>query len=116
MMDSYTFANYFNSASRNNDGGGNVFTEDIMQKMLDYQAGIDTAGLLASSNGQWGKPDYDPFTTAYANTDWYKEIYKSNVFSQEHNVSIMVGQKKLLIMLHLIILIRMDYFVMGMMD
>ncbi len=94
MMDSYTFANYFNSASRNNDGGGNVFTEDIMQKMLDYQAGIDTAGLLASSNGQWGKPDYDPFTTAYANTDWYKEIYKSNVFSQEHNVSINGGTEK----------------------
>lgn len=94
MMDSYTFANYFNSASRNNDGGGNVFTEDIMQKMLDYQAGTDTAGLLASSNGQWGKPDYDPFTTAYANTDWYKEIYKSNVFSQEHNVSINGGTEK----------------------
>ena len=37
--------------------------------MLDYQAGIDTDGVPASSNGQWGKPDFDPFTNAYANTD-----------------------------------------------
>ena len=26
-------------------------------------------GVKASSNGQWGKPDYDPFTTAWANTE-----------------------------------------------
>ena len=66
-----------------------------MQRMLDYQAGIDMNGVLASSNGQWGKPEYDPFTTAYANTDWYKELYKSNVFSQEHNVSLNGGSDKL---------------------
>ena len=94
MMDSYAFANYFNSASNNNNGAGNVFTEETMQRMLDYQAGIDTDGILASSNGQWGKPDNDPFRTAYANTDWYKEIYKSNVFSQEHNVSLNGGTSK----------------------
>lgn len=93
MMDSYTFANYFNSASHNN-GGGDVFSLEVMQKMLDYQAGIDTDGVPASSNGQWGKPDFDPFTNAYANTDWYKELYKSQVFSQEHNVSINGGSDK----------------------
>lgn len=94
MMDSYTFANYYNAASHNN-GDGDVFGEDIVQKMLDYQAGTDKAGLFASSNGQWGKPDFDPFTTAYANTDWYKEIYKGSVFSQEHNVSINGGSEKI---------------------
>lgn len=93
QMDSYTFANYFNSASWNN-GGGNVFSNEIMQKMLDYRAGTDTNGIGASSNGQWGKPDYDPFTYGYANTDWYKEIYKDNVFSQEHNISINGGSEK----------------------
>ena len=94
MMDSYTFANYFNSAQRNNNGGF-VFSDETMQRMLDYQAGIDTDGVLASSNGQWGKPDYDPFTTAYANTDWYNEIYKGSVFSHEHNVSINGGSEKI---------------------
>lgn len=94
MMDSYTFANFFNSAARNSNGGY-VFTDDTMQRMLDYQNGIDMNGVLASSNGQWGKPDYDPFTTAYANTDWYNEIYKNNVFSHEHNVSISGGSEKI---------------------
>lgn len=94
MMDSYTFANYFNSASLNGSSGL-TFSLETMQRMLDYQAGIDMNGVLASSNGQWGKPEYDPFTTAYANTDWYKELYKSNVFSQEHNVSLNGGSDKL---------------------
>ena len=48
-------------------------------------------GVKASSNGQWGKPDYDPFTTAWANTNWYDEVYKSSSFSQEHNVSLNGG-------------------------
>ena len=90
MMDSYTFANFFNSASLNN-GGGLIFSDEIMRQMLDYQAGKIDGGVPASSNGQWGKPDYDPYTYAYGNTDWYEEIYGDNVFSQEHNVSVNGG-------------------------
>lgn len=93
MMDSYTFANYYNSASRNK-GGGQLFKDEVMQKMLDFQAGIVKGGIDASANGQWGKPDYDPFTNAYANTDWYNEIYKNDVFSQEHNISMNGGGDK----------------------
>lgn len=58
-MDSYTFANFFNSASLNGHAGL-TFSEEVMQRMLDYQAGTDTNGVLASSNGQWGKPEHDP--------------------------------------------------------
>lgn len=94
MMDSYTFANYFNDAAKNT-GWGKQFTDDVMQKMLDYQAGKISGGIDAASNGQWGKPDYDPFTKAYANTDWYGEIYKQNSFSQEHNFSISGGSEKI---------------------
>ena len=92
MMDSYTFANFMNSASLN-QGGGLIFNETLMQDMLDWQAagGGSTGGVNASSNGQWGKPDYDPFTTAWANTDWYSEVYKSSTFSHEHNVSLNGG-------------------------
>lgn len=93
MMDSYSFANYFNSASINK-GNGQIFSDALMQKMLDFQSGKLTGGLEASSNGQWGKPEYDPFTTAYANTDWYKEAYKSDVSSQEHNLSVTGGNEK----------------------
>ena len=92
MMDSYTFANFMNSGSLN-QGGGLIFTEDLMREMLNWQAagGGSTGGVKASSNGQWGKPEYDPFTTAWANTNWYDEVYKSSTFSQEHNVSLNGG-------------------------
>ena len=93
MMDSYTFANFFNAASLNN-GGGMIFNDDIMQQMIDYQSGRIDGGVPSSSNGQWGKPDYDPFTNAYANTDWYKEVYEDNVFSQEHNLSVNGGAER----------------------
>ncbi|KAA6299976.1 MAG: TonB-dependent receptor SusC, partial [Candidatus Ordinivivax streblomastigis] len=95
QMDSYTFANYVN-AGYANAGWGTFFTKDIMQRMLDFQAagGTSTGGLLNDGN-VWGKPAGDPFSTGYANTDWYKEIYKNNNFSQEHNLSLSGGSEKL---------------------
>ena len=91
MMDSYTFANYFNLAARNT-GWGNQFSDEVMQKMLDFQAagGTNTGGLYTDGK-VWGKPAGDPFTTGYANVDWYQEIYKSSSFSQEHNMSVSGG-------------------------
>lgn len=50
MMDSYTFANFFNAASLNN-GGGMIFNDDIMQQMIDYQSGKIDGGVPSSSNG-----------------------------------------------------------------
>ncbi|MDL2208195.1 TonB-dependent receptor [Parabacteroides sp. OttesenSCG-928-O15] len=95
MMDSYTFANYFNSAAINSKWGA-VFTDKTMQQMLDFQAagGTNTGGLLTDGN-VWGKPAGDPFTTGYANTDWFHEIYKDNNFSQEHNLSLSGGSEKI---------------------
>ena len=94
MMDSYTFANYFNEGARNGKQG-QQFSNDVMQQMLDFQAagGTSTGGLPDDGN-VWGKPAGDPFTKAYANTDWYSEIYKDNSFSQEHNVSASGGGEK----------------------
>lgn len=94
MMDSYTFANYFNSAAHNSNWG-DQFSASVMQQMLDFQAagGTNKGGLQTDGN-VWGKPAGDPFTTAYANTDWYSEIYKDNSFSQEHNFSIGGGTDK----------------------
>lgn len=92
MMDSYTFANFFNSAALNK-GDGLVFNETQMQKMLDYQAGklphsLDTK---PDNSNLWE----DTWTKGYANTDWYDETYKSSVFSQEHNVSITGGADRI---------------------
>ncbi len=95
MMDSYTFANYFNAAAKG-VGWGTVFSDDVMQQMLDFQAkGGGSKGGLPTDGNIWGKPAGDPFTAAYANTDWYSEIYKDNNFSQEHNLSLNGGTEKL---------------------
>ncbi len=94
MMDSYTFANYFNAAARNSHWG-DQFNQSVMQQMLDFQAaGGTNKGGLQTDGKVWGKPAGDPFTTAYANTDWYSEIYKDNNFSQEHNLSVSGGSSK----------------------
>lgn len=94
MMDSYSFANYFNAAAHNANWG-DQFTEDVMKQMLEFQAagGTNTGGLPTDGK-VWGKPAGDPFTRAYANTDWYSEIYKGSSFSQEHNLSISGGGDK----------------------
>lgn len=92
-MNSYVFANYYNYAGRNAGWGDNsIFSTETQQRMLDFQAqgGTNKGGLLTDGN-VWGKPAGDPFTTAYSNTDWYKEIYKGGVFSQQHNASLTGG-------------------------
>ena len=93
-MDSYTFANFFNEAARNADTQA-IFTPDVMQKMIDWQAaGKTNRGGIVTDGKVWGKPEGDPYLTSCANTDWFSEIYRDNVFSQEHNVSISGGSEK----------------------
>lgn len=95
MMDSYTFANYYNQAAFNGNQG-QQFSDAVMRQMLEFQAaGGSSRGGLPTDGNVWGKPAGDPFTTAYANTDWYKEIYKDSSFSQEHNMSISGGSEKI---------------------
>lgn len=98
MMDSYTFANYFNQAHINSSWG-QLFSDETMQKMLDFQSkggtskggldkGVDSQGNIT---GLW---EPDVYLKGYANTDWFSEIYKNNNFSQEHNLSINGGGEK----------------------
>ncbi|GHT75130.1 SusC/RagA family TonB-linked outer membrane protein [Bacteroidia bacterium] len=90
MLDSYKFALYFNDASIN--GSENPrFDAAYLQRILDYQNGIDTAGIPEAINGtgKWA----DGYDYGYANTDWYAEIYKKQAFSQEHNVSLTGGSE-----------------------
>lgn len=91
-MDSYSFAVMLNEALKNN-GSGAHFSDATMQKMLDFQAGKISGGLDASASN----PDAwaDVWTTGYANTDIYDELYSKSVFSQEHNVSASGGTEKM---------------------
>ena len=92
-MDSYTFANMMNEAARN-QGVNPDYTDEVLQKMLDYQA-----GRLRENNGldpvADGSKYEDRWTKGYANTDSWDAMFKDQVFSQEHNLSLQGGNKKL---------------------
>jgi TonB-linked SusC/RagA family outer membrane protein len=93
MMDSYTFALYFNEASKNS-GAGPFFSDEWLTRIKDFQAGK----LINPKNG---KPMTSvPNGTNWAdygggndNIDWYKAVYKNSAPSQEHSVSVSGGNE-----------------------
>jgi TonB-linked SusC/RagA family outer membrane protein len=91
MMDSYTFANYFNAANENS-GGGPIFNAAWLQRIKDYQAGKlgNKTTIPNPSNPQYWM---DGYSGGNANTDWYKAIYKSTAPSQEHSINVNGGNE-----------------------
>ncbi|HEY0177981.1 MAG TPA: TonB-dependent receptor plug domain-containing protein [Pedobacter sp.] len=91
MMDSYTFALYFNDASTNG-GSSPHFTEEHLQRIKDYQSGKITASIIPNPNNSqyWA----DGYAAGNDNIDWYKVMYRDNSYSQEHNLSINGGTDK----------------------
>lgn len=88
MMDSYTFALYFNDASVN---GGNAphFDAAKLKRIKDFQDGKITSTIIPSPNNasRWA----DGYDFGNDNNDWYKVMYRDNSFSQEHNISLTGG-------------------------
>lgn len=91
MMDSYTFALYFNDAGING-GSSPHFTQEHLQRIKDYQEGTITASTIPNpSNPQyWG----EGYAYGNDNVDWYKTMYNDNSFSHEHNISVNGGNEK----------------------
>lgn len=90
MMDSYTFAQYFNRAAIN-DGQTPVFSDEVVGRILAYQKGelLETT-TPNDKNGLWNN-----YSGANANTNWFKEQYRDWVPSHEHRLSINGGTEKL---------------------
>lgn len=89
MMDSYTFATYFNDGFKNS-GWGTYFDDEHMQRIKDYQNGTLSSPIPANGS-YWA----DGYAEGNANVDWYDAIYKDWSFSQEHNVSVNGGSDKI---------------------
>ncbi len=97
MANSVDFANTFNLAESNNGGTGVIFTKEQIQRMKDYMTGARNEdgslkypyGTIANSSGQW-----ENWTGAFANTNWFDVFYKDWAASQEHNVSLNGGNEK----------------------
>ena len=88
MMDSYTFALYWNEAAAN-DGEGAKFSAEVLDRIVKYQNGEIDYGTVPNANGD----RWQYYAGSNANTDWFKEQYKSAAFSQEHSMSLSGGNE-----------------------
>lgn len=110
MANSVDFAEYWNAASINS-GAGAQFSEEQMARIYGYYNWQQTGSKSFEYNGKSytfdqlnmnesgvsdisGNNEWDKYGNAYGNTNWFDEFYRSNVPSQEHNLSINGGSEK----------------------
>lgn len=89
MLDSYTFANYYNEVAAN-DGEGAKFGQDVLDRILAYQRGDIETVSIPGGNNRW-----EYYTGSNANTDWFEEFYKDFTTSHEHTLSVSGGTDRL---------------------
>lgn len=90
MVDSYSWALYFNDA----DVGGTQFRNEKLQQIKDFQEGKRTEYMFKNKSNKWevwNEHDLLPV----ANTNWIEEHYKKASFSSEQNLSINGGSEKM---------------------
>lgn len=92
MMDSYTWAQYMNTASINS-GAGAWFSEKKLADIKAAQSDPTMQTMFKNSNNRWEVWDSNDILPI-ANTDWLKEHF-GNSFSQEHTLSINGGSEKM---------------------
>jgi TonB-linked SusC/RagA family outer membrane protein len=89
-VNSLKFAEYFNTASVN-DGKPPLFQKIITDNMQRYQDGeIDYWTVPVP----WAPLYWLSYSGSWANTDWYKEQYKTWTPNNTHNVSISGGDER----------------------
>lgn len=109
MMDSYSFATFFNLAS-NNAGQGSIFDDERMQRIWDYEHGIiKTTTIKDPSSNKWG----DGYNYGNDNIDYYQVFYKRWAPSEEHNISFSKGSEKTNIYLSANYLNQQGYIAYG---
>ena len=84
-VNSLDFANYYNEVSRNSNYSANMYSDETIQRIIDYQAGKIKDETMASPAE--GADSYYTWSGSHANNDWFKIFFKDFSFSQQHNVS-----------------------------
>ncbi len=90
MLDSRSFAEYYNEAALNG-GQGAVFSSEMIKKIEQFKNG--EINYATEPNKQTGKYEY--YTGSFGNTDWFKEQWKSNSFSNDHSLSMSGGSENI---------------------
>lgn len=89
MLDSKTFAYYFNEVAAN-DGEGAKFSQEVLERIDAYQKGeIETTTTPNASDR------FQYYTGSNGNTNWFKEFYRDFTTSHEHTLSLNGGTDKL---------------------
>ena len=90
MLNSLDFANLYNEAA-DNAGIARPFTEENIQRIKDYQAGVMKDETIA--NPAAGTDDWLTWT-GNGNNDWFDIFFKDVSFSQQHNIGVSGGTDK----------------------
>ncbi len=92
MPNSYDFARYWNDAAANS-GTPAPFNAEILEKIKNNINGTPKPGDEATTtwSGYSANEPWSMYTGSWANTDWFKEMYKTGVPSSEHNISLSGG-------------------------
>jgi TonB-linked SusC/RagA family outer membrane protein len=90
MMDSYTFALYFNDAGIN-AGQTPFFTAERLQRIKDFMDGKIATTIIPNPTN----PHYwaDGYMEGNDNVDYYKALFSSQVLSQEYSVNASGGRE-----------------------
>ena len=92
MMDSWTWANYMNSASINS-GGGMWFSDSKLADIKKAQSDPNMVKMFRNSSNRWEVWDVNDILPL-GNTDWFDEHF-GNSFSHEHTLSVNGGSEKM---------------------
>lgn len=90
QMDSYSFVNYINLGRRNN-GESNFFSDERVQRILDFQQGKLGKNTIPANGNTWG----DGYSYGNDNVDWFKEVYRSSAPAQEHSLNVSGGTDRI---------------------
>ena len=98
MMDSRRFAQYWNRAAENN-GQSHVFSEEVLGLIEKTMNNSWTDAELEQGLQSGTRPTLDGrswefYGAGHANTNWFKEHYRSSAPSHEHNISVSGGSEK----------------------
>lgn len=90
MQNSLDFVNLYNEAA-DNAGIARQFTDENIQRIKDYQAGLlkdETIANPAAGTDEWLTH------TGNGNNDWLNIFFKDVAFSQQHNIGVSGGTDK----------------------
>ncbi|MGQ2108118.1 SusC/RagA family TonB-linked outer membrane protein [Ornithobacterium rhinotracheale] len=91
MLDSETFATYWNEAGINS-GDGVKFTPEILAKIKKYRRGEMAPNDVTSWNVD--RSEWYNYTNSWADVNWFKQFYREWTPATESNISASGGTEK----------------------